>query len=570
MVVFTGTLDSVSSEYVKADGVNLSVSTGRITFSLSSLMIDGNLIDAGASNVVLKVGGSSTGFSLSPSGQLSATTDIPVARYADGDVLIAYQDSSSASGYAEGSISLGPIDVTPPMTGTVIPVPLADGSYLLKISDVTYDGDPLTAQAEIQDQNKKESPILVDFSASPPSLNVYGPYSLTDNSVYFLTYSNSRLQFIAGDYVSGSLSVSNVTATGATITLTPSAGEALFSANNREVSSFTDGPSKYKLYNSTGLVDTQTYNGTDCIFTQTGLSSNVVYTYGVRYADTLTVDRTTYDILSHSFLSTGFATSGGGQTTGPTGPSGPPHGGNGATGGTGSTGSTGNTGGNDYNNMPASLTFNPAYTVDASYSESVTVYGETAVTRTDYPDTLAVSVPVADLEGILSFMKSGESAASDFGVSLAGISAAVKTALEARLGTDHPLPSLSSMGIDARSILSHTAGSWSADVTALDQTDSSDAARNVYEQAADKGKLSSTDGKLALSAGDQFVFYMDTSATQSLAITIDDVTLSGAAKSDVAPLIPFAGVFGASNSAGDKGTISKSWAYKFTVTVTAA
>jgi hypothetical protein len=62
---------------------------------------------------------------------------------------------------------------------------------------------------------------------------------------------------------------------------------------------------------------------------------------------------------------------------------------------------------------------------------------------------------------------------------------------------------------------------------------------------------------------------MDTEATQSITITIDSGVYTDASTSDVAPLIPVAALFGASNAAGDKGTISKSWDYKFKVTVTA-
>jgi hypothetical protein len=237
-------------------------------------------------------------------------------------------------------------------------------------------------------------------------------------------------------------------------------------------------------------------------------------------------------------------------------------------GGGGGGGGGGNNGGNEHNNM-ATLTFNPAFTVDATDATDVTIYGEEAVPRPDYTDTLAVSVPLADLNNVLSFTKDGVTAASDFSIDLSGIAAAVKTELQTRLQLDHARPSLADMGIDARSILSVTDGAWGADDAALKVADTTDAARNVYEQAADKGKLSASEGKLNLAVGDTFVFFMDTAATQSVTITIDSGTYSGAATSDVAPLIPLAALFGASNAAGDKGTISKTWDYKFTVTVTA-
>lgn len=235
--------------------------------------------------------------------------------------------------------------------------------------------------------------------------------------------------------------------------------------------------------------------------------------------------------------------------------------------GGGSGGGDPNNGGNGYNNM-STLTFNPAYQVDASHSSSVVVYGETAVTRPEYTDALAITVSAANLNKVLSFAKDGEAAATDFKVNLDSIKAAVKTALEARLQTDHALPSLSSMGIDARSILSQTLGAWAADVAPLAVDKTGDVARNVYEQAADKGKLSASAGELNLSSGDTFTFYMDTTATQSLEISIDSGTLAGASTSDVTPLIPLAAIFGATNAAGDKGTITKSWPYKFAVTAT--
>lgn len=238
-------------------------------------------------------------------------------------------------------------------------------------------------------------------------------------------------------------------------------------------------------------------------------------------------------------------------------------------GGGGGGGSGGNNGGTGHNNM-ATLTYNLPKSADLTYDESVVVYGETAVTRPDYTDALAVSVPLADLNKVLYFAKDGEAPASDFSVDLSAIADAVKTALEARLGADHPLPALSAMGIDARSILSHTVGEWTAADGTLKTADTSDTARNVYEQAADKGKLSDSVGQLNLAVGDTFVFYLDSSATQSLAITIDSSVLSGASTSDVAPLIPFASIFGSTNAAGDKGVISNTWTYKFTVTVTAA
>ena len=222
----------------------------------------------------------------------------------------------------------------------------------------------------------------------------------------------------------------------------------------------------------------------------------------------------------------------------------------------------------------ATLVYNPAFRADATYDESIVVYGETAVTR-DYPDSLAVEITVAEMNALLSFTKDGENAAADFTVDLSGISAKVKSALETRLEADHPSIDLVDIGVDARSILSHSKQAWTADVSALDVPDTAVTARNIYEQAADKGKLDAVLGKLAMSAGESFSFYMDTKASQSLSITIDSADLSGATPSDVAPLIPSKGangllVSGVPFGQADKGTFSKDWDYKFTVTLTAA
>lgn len=237
-------------------------------------------------------------------------------------------------------------------------------------------------------------------------------------------------------------------------------------------------------------------------------------------------------------------------------------------GGGGGGGGGGNNGGNGYNNM-ASLTFNPAFRVDATDATNVTIYGETAVDRPEYNVDIAVSVSKTLLDEVLSFSKNGEAAATDFSVDLSGIASAVSTALASKLQELRPRPSLADMGIDDRSILSVTHGAWAANDTDDLETAKTDGARNVYEQAADKGKLSVSEGKLNLAVGDQFIFFMDTAATQSVEITIDGDVYSGASTSDVAPLIPLAALFGASNAAGDKGTISKTWDYKFKVTVTA-
>jgi hypothetical protein len=380
---FTGTLGNVTAVYLKADGVNLLQSVGRITFSASNLMIDGNLIQSSDTNIVAVYPGGEASLTLSGPGEVSPTIDVPPGVYDDGSITLKVRDESLDPPYLDGSISLGLIDVTPPITASVFPIPLADGTYLLKVENVTYDGDPLTTgTVTVEDQVPKGSPISIDLSQAPPQ-NLYGPYELTHNSIYYLKYLISKLEFTVADSVTGSLSASNVTTSGATITWTPAAGQEYFYVNSLPLSNITDGIYTYKLYNSTGtLIDTVEYSAGYDAFTLSGLSSGTEYTYTVKYADTQTIsdsgNTTVYNILSKSTLSVTFTTGGGGG------------------------GGGGNNGGNGYNNMATLELAYDGYSGVVSQTNTITVLGESRGALTA-DETITVNVPLAKFKKALKY-----------------------------------------------------------------------------------------------------------------------------------------------------------------------
>lgn len=377
MSLFTGTLDSVTTAYLKADGVNRQQSVGRITFTASSLMIDGNLLYGGHLPLVVIYPDGELPLTLSGPGEVSATIDVPPGVY-DGTIVLRVRDISLEPPYLNGSISLGYIDVTPPLTAFIFPIPLADGRHLLKIENVTYDEVPLTTgTVTVEDQVPKGPPITIDLSQPPPQ-NLYGPYELTHSSIFYLKYADSVFQFNLIDSVTGTLSASNVTSSGATITWTPAVGEEYFYVNSQPLSNITDGIYTYKLYDSTGtLIDTVEYN-VSVVFTLSGLSSGTEYTYTVKYADTQTVfdggNTIVYNILSKSTLSVTFTTGGGGSD------------------------GDGNNGDNGHNNMAAALEYNySGWEADVTQTNTITVLGEDSAALT-VDETITVNVPLANFK----------------------------------------------------------------------------------------------------------------------------------------------------------------------------
>lgn len=388
---FTGTLDSVASVYLKADGVNLLQSVGRITFSASNLMVDGNLLSVGEVPLVVVHSGGESLLSLTGAGEVSTSVDLPPGRYVDGDIVLKVKSGSLDPPYFNGSISLGAIDVTPPLNASVNPIPLANGTYLLRIQSVTYDGDPLIGTLTVEEQNPKEDSISIDLSTNP-YLGLYGPYTLTYNSIYYLKYVNSKYEFGVNDSVIGTVDV-QTTDSDASVTFTPDLTAGLMLVNNASIDIYGElvDDTVYKLFDSSGtLVGSNTYDFVNPVtFNISGLSSGTSYTYSLKWSGTFqTNDGTTtntYDVLSVSDLPVTFTTGGGGG------------------------GGGGNNGGNGYNNMATLELAYDGYEGTVSQTNTITVLGESREALTA-DEVITVNVPLDNFKKVLKYASTWDAA----------------------------------------------------------------------------------------------------------------------------------------------------------------